>query len=143
MLGGFDHLFHQAQLIVRIEDRKIMFEADEFGVAAQDLGADRMERAEPRHAFDHAADEFAGAVDHLARGLVGERHRQDLAGPGFARGEEMGEAGGQHARLAGAGAGQHQDGAVEREHRFALLGIEAAQIGRFGRNGRLDEEVGS
>ena len=30
-----------------------------------------------------------------------------------------------HARLAGAGAGQHQYRPVERFHRLALLGIEA------------------
>jgi hypothetical protein len=37
----------------------------------------------------------------------------------------MGDAGGQHAGLAGAGAGQHQNRAVERLDGVALLRIEA------------------
>ena len=45
-------------------------------------------------------------------------------------GEDVGDAGGQHARLAGAGAGQHQHRAVERLDRLALLGVEAGEIGR-------------
>ena len=35
---------------------------------------------------------------------------------------------GQHAGLAGAGAGQHQHRAVQRFHRLALLGIEPGEI---------------
>ena len=40
----------------------------------------------------------------------------------------MRNAGGEHARLAGAGAGQHQHGTIQRLHRLALLGIEAVEI---------------
>ena len=40
----------------------------------------------------------------------------------------MGDAGGEHARLAGAGAGQHQQRAVERLDRLALLGVERVEI---------------
>ena len=42
--------------------------------------------------------------------------------------QDMGDARGQDARLAGAGAGQHQHGAVERLDRLALLGIEPVEI---------------
>ena len=44
----------------------------------------------------------------------------------------MGDARRQHARLAGAGAGQHQHRPVERLDRGALLGIEAVEVGRWG-----------
>ena len=40
----------------------------------------------------------------------------------------MGDAGGEHAGLAGAGAGQHEQRAVERLDRLALLGIERVEI---------------
>ena len=36
---------------------KSVLEADQLGMAAQDLDADRMEGAEPCHALDHAADQ--------------------------------------------------------------------------------------
>jgi hypothetical protein len=103
---------------------------NQFGMAAQDSRADGMECAKPLHPFDAAADQRADALLHLARRLVGEGDAEDLAGPGAARGKDMGEPRGQNARLACAGAGQHQHRAIERKHSFALLGIEAAQIKR-------------
>ena len=42
----------------------------------------------------------------------------------------MRDARGQHAGLAGAGAGQHQNRTIERLHRLALLGIEPVEIAR-------------
>ena len=44
--------------------------------------------------------------------------------------KDVGDAHGEHARLAGAGAGQHQHRAVERLDRQPLLGIEPGEIGR-------------
>jgi hypothetical protein len=41
-------------------------------------------------------------------------------------------AAGQHPRLAGARAGQHQHRSIQRFHRLALLGIEACEILRRG-----------
>ena len=99
-------------------------------MAAQNLHADGMEGAEPRHALDHLADDLADAVLHLARRLVGEGDGEDFAGPGAAEAEDVGDAHGEHAGLAGAGAGQHQHRAVERLHRLALLRIEPGEIGR-------------
>ena len=125
---GLDQLLDQAHDIVGIQDGERGFQAHQFGMAAQKLHADRMERAHPRHAFDGAADENADALLHLAGRLVGEGDGEDLRGEGAAGGKDMGDAGGEHAGLAGAGAGQHQNRAVERFHRFALLGIEAGEI---------------
>ena len=50
------------------------------------------------------------------------------ARPRAAGGEDMREPRGQHARLAGARAGQHQHRAVERLHGLALLGVEPFEI---------------
>ena len=101
---------------------------DQLGMAAQELGADRVERAEPLHAFEHAADQVADAVLHLARRLVGEGDGEDLAGPGAAGGEDMGDAGGEHAGLAGAGAGEHQHRPVQRLDREPLLGVQLVEV---------------
>ena len=132
---GFEQLLEQPDLVVDVENGEVGFQPDHLGVAAQDLHADRMERAEPRHALDHTADDVADAGFHLARRLVGEGDGQNLAGPGAAGGEDMGDAHGEHAGLAGAGAGQHQHRAVERLDREPLLRIEPGQIRRA--RGRL------
>jgi len=118
-----------AGLIVDVENGEVGLEADEFRVAAQDLHPDRMERAEPRHPLDHLTDHRADAGLHLARRLVGEGDGEDLGGPGAPEAQDMRDARGQHTRLAGSGAGQHQHRAVERLDRGALLRIETGQIG--------------
>jgi hypothetical protein len=52
-------------------------------------------------------------------------------GPGLAGGQDVGEPGGEDAGLAGAGPGQHQQRALDRLDRGALLGVEALEIRRF------------
>ena len=50
--------------------------------------------------------------------------------------QNMGDARGQHPRLAGAGAGEHQNRPVERLDRLALFGIERGEpVGRAARGG--------
>ena len=85
------------------------------------------------------------ALAHFARRLVGEGDGEDLVPAGADRGEQMGDAGGQHARLADAGAGEHQHRPVERldglrcsgfsprdrrGRRAGALGVERTRIGR-------------
>jgi hypothetical protein len=125
---GLDDLLEQADLVVGVEDGEVGPEAGQFGVAAQDLDADGVEGAEPGHALDRLADEKADALLHLAGGLVGEGDGEDLARPGEAEREDVGDAGGQHAGLAGAGAGQHEDGALGRLDGAALLLVQAIEI---------------
>ncbi len=127
---GLEKLLQQPDLIVGVENGEIGLEPDQLGMAAQDFHADRMESAEPGHALDHVAYDLADAVLHLARRLVGEGDGEDFAGPGAAGGENVGDAHREHAGLAGAGAGQHQNRAVERLDGLALLGIEPGEIGR-------------
>ena len=67
------------------------------------------------------ADQDADALAHLARRLVGEGDGEDLVRAGAAGREDVGDAGGQDARLAGAGAGEHQHRPVERLDRLPLL----------------------
>ena len=58
---GFKELLHQPHLIVDVENGEVGLEPDQFGVAAQDFHADRMEGAEPGHALNHMADDLADA----------------------------------------------------------------------------------
>ncbi len=110
---GLQQLLQQPHLVVDIEHGEVGFELHQFGMDAQDAPADRMESAEPRHALHGLAEHLAEAELHLARGLVGEGHRQDFVRPRPALAQDMGDAGGQHAGLAGAGAGQHQNRSVQ------------------------------
>ena len=69
------------------------------------------------------------AVDHLGRGLVGERDDEHLV-----RGHDLGRdrvrrAAADHARLAGARARVDRDGPARRSNRGFLLGIEVGQAG--------------
>ena len=93
-------------------------------MAAQDLDADGVERAEPRHALDGAAHQRADALLHLARRLVGEGDGQDLGAARAARAQDVGNAGGEHAGLAGAGPRQHQHRSVDRLDGGPLLRVE-------------------
>ena len=109
---GLEDLFQQPDLIVGVEDGEIRLEGNEFGMAAQDLGADRMERPHPGEAV---VDPGQGldALAHFARRLVGEGNGKDLVPARAKSGDEVGDAGRQHARLADAGAGEHQHRPVD------------------------------
>ena len=126
--GAFDHLLHEPKLIVGIEDRETRFQPDQLGMAAQDLDANGMECAEPRHALDRTTDQAADSVLHFVGGLVGEGHGEDLPAPRPARAQDVGNARCQHARLAGAGASQDQHRPIDGLDGGTLLGIELGHI---------------
>ena len=69
---GLDQLLDQTDDVVGVEDGEVRAQAGKFGMAAEQLDADGVEGAQPRHALDRLADEDADALLHLARGLVGE-----------------------------------------------------------------------
>ena len=133
---GLQELLQEPHLVVDVEHREVRLELRQLRMGAQDAAADGVEGAEPRHALDGLAEHLAQPVLHLACGLVGEGHRQDLARAGAALAQDMRNARGQDAGLAGAGAGQHQNRAVQRLHGVALLGIEPGQIFRSHRGAR-------
>jgi hypothetical protein len=127
-LLGFQQLLDDADLVVGVEDGEVGLEPGELGVAAQDLHPDRVEGAEPGHALDRLADHGADAVLHLARRLVGEGDGEDVAGAGATERQDVGDARGQDAGLAGPRAGQHQHRAVQRLHGLALFRVEVGEI---------------
>ena len=64
---------------------------------------------------------------HLLGGLVGEGHGQHAAGRDLAGLEQPGDARGQHARLARAGAGEDQRGLGRQRDGGELLGVEVLE----------------
>ena len=121
-------LADQPFLIVGVDDRVVGFQADQFGVPAQDLGGDGVEGAKPAQVFGRPADDRADAPTHFARRLVGEGDGQQLPGARLADSQQVRQPRGQHPRLAGSGPGQHQHRPFDRLDRLALLGVEASEI---------------
>ena len=72
-------------------------------------------------AFEQRAD----ALFHLARGLVGKGHGDDMAGLDAAVLYQVGNLAGDHAGLAGACAGEHQKWAADIVHGFLLPGVQS------------------
>ena len=116
----------QALGVVGVVDREGRLVAQPLGLAAQDAGAHRVEGRDP-HDARHRADEGADAAAHLAGGLVGEGDGEDLVGAHAAHADEVGDAVGEHARLARAGAGQDEQRALEVGHGLALRLVQAAR----------------
>ncbi len=71
-------------------------------------------------------------VAHLARGLVGEGDREDLARPCAAGRQQPGDAVGEHPRLARAGAGEHQQRPLAVRDRLALRRVELGEQALLG-----------
>ena len=120
-------LLHERLLVVRVVDDEMPVQADGRSVAAQDPGAQGMERAHCDLAARLVSDQAGDAGAQLGGRLVGERHGQDLPRPDALDADEVGDAVSQHARLAAAGAGQDEDRPVGRPNGPLLLGIEAGQ----------------
>ena len=113
----------QRQLVLRIEDLEELRQVRLAVVRAQHPVAQAVERADP-HAARVDRRERGQPQQHLLRRLVGERHREDRERPRLAGGEQPRDAGGQHARLAAAGAGQDQRRRMRERHRGELLGVQ-------------------
>ncbi len=123
----FHHLLQQPKLVVSVQDGEARRQRDKFGMSAQHPRAQRVEGAEPQP-LDRPRQDGADPFAHLASRLVGERHRQHLAGESAAGQQDMREPRGQHPRLAGAGAGQHQHRPVNGLDGRALFGVQPGQV---------------
>ena len=113
-------LLHQLLLVVGVVDDEAAVDPDRLAVAAQDPGAERVERA-GLHVAAGVADEADDPLPQLGRGPVGEGHRQDLPRPDALDADEVGDAVGEDTRLAAAGAGEDQQRALGRRDRARLL----------------------
>ncbi len=86
---GSDQLLHQPLLIIGIQNRKSRLQTNQFRMATQQFCANRMERAQPRHPLHRFAHHAPHPQLHLAGGLIGKRHRQNLIRPRRPRGQQM------------------------------------------------------
>ena len=114
--------------VVLVEDDKARPDADPLRLAAKDLDRRRVERADP-HLLGTLADKHLDPAAHLARGLVGEGHRQQTVGPDPAGGDQVGDPRRQDAGLAAARAGKDEERAVAVRDRLLLGRVEALEQG--------------
>ena len=120
-------VLHERQAIVLVVDREVRRQAQVRAVLAQDPHAPRMERGDQRRLEPDRRQQAVDPSRHLAGGLVGERHGEQVARREIAATEQPGDPVGDHARLAAAGAGQHEQRTVAGRHGFALGGIQIVE----------------
>ncbi len=114
-----------------VEDRKARLVPQMDIFLADDVQAQVVEGRYRQALAFAAAQQAADALLHLARGLVGEGHCDDVLRADAALLDQVGDLAGDHAGLAGAGAGEHQHRAADVVHGFLLPGIESGH-GRSG-----------
>jgi len=95
--------------------------------ATHNASTDRVKGAHP-HPRGLLPELPRDALAHLASGLVGEGDGEDAGGVDSMFADEPRDARGQNARLAGARAGEHQQGPLAIRHRLTLSRIQAGQL---------------
>jgi hypothetical protein len=119
------HLLQQPELVVGVEDGEVGLDSPTSSACRRSIRAHSAWNVPSQSPSSRLAEDRGDPLAHLARGFVGEGDRQDLARKSLFTQQDMGEPRGQHAGLAGAGAGQHQQRTVDGFHRLALFGVQA------------------
>ena len=114
--------FVQPLHIVGVVDGEVLCEAQPLGVGAQHAHAHRVEGGHP-HAPRARAHELRQTLAHLGGRLVGEGDGEDLPRGRQVLLQDVGDAVGEHPRLAGTGAGQHQKRTFRSHNRLALRAV--------------------
>ena len=120
---ALDCAFDQALLVVGVEDLERLRQLRLAPMPAQQTMRDTVKRAD-REPARAALDQRFGAATHLAGGLVRERDREHRPRRHTLDLQQPTDAVGEHACLAGAGAGKHEVVPGWRGHRLALRRIE-------------------
>lgn len=121
---------HEALGVGGVVDRERRGEAELLALAPQDPHTRAVEGHHP-HRVRARADELLDALLHLARGLVGEGDREDLARVDVPLAQEVGDAVGEHTGLAGARTGHdEQRGAGVHDGRALVLVQPVQERGR-------------
>ncbi len=110
--------------IIGIEDREAALQADGGVFDLQELQAQRMEGADGHLVGILLAQALGHTLAHFLGRLVGEGDRCDTAGRVATTADQVGDLLHDHARLAAARTGQHQQGAFDMEDGGGLGGIE-------------------
>ena len=104
--------------------RPVVAHLQGFDVAAQHAHAEGVEGGDERLGQRGVAEQAVDALGHLAGGLVGEGDGEDGVGGDAFFADEPGDAAGDDARFAGAGAGQDEQRAFSGLDGGALFGIQ-------------------
>ena len=125
-------LLHDALLVVLVVDGEGAREAlvadfQRFDVAAQNAHAERVESGDQRLGQRRVAQQPVDALGHLAGGLVGEGDGQNRVGRDAFFLDQPGDAAGDDAGLARAGAGQDEQRALGGFDGGALFGIQIGE----------------
>ena len=121
-----EDLLHEGGLIVRVVDHETRADADRGAIPAQDPGADRVECAGldvPSRFADEADDPLA----QLPGRAVRKGDSEDLPRTDALDADQVGDAVGENARLAAAGARQDEERPLGRGHGLCLLRIQAGK----------------
>ena len=128
----------EAHLVLVVVDRERRAVAEPLGLTAQHPAAGGVEGEDPNRARglpEHPLE----ALAHLARRLVRERDREDLVRLHAACTDEMRDAVGQDARLAGAGACDDEQRALGREDGLALRLVQVGEVASRGSRRSLSD----
>ena len=104
---SFHQLFQQPDLIIGIKNGKIRTQTNKIGMTAQHFGSKRVKGAKP-YLLGHRPNQTCNAQFHLARGLVGKGHRQNIPRLCRAAGNQFSKARGQYTRFTCTGTRQNQ-----------------------------------
>ena len=126
---GHDGLDETLGIVVVVNGKRVAV-AQAGAVDAQHAHAHGVERAHPHAAHAPALQEALQALLHLAGGLVGKGDGEDLPGHDAQVLQHVGDAVRQHARLARAGACQHEQRALHLKHGTFLRGVERVDVYR-------------
>ena len=127
LLQLLEHLLDEPHLVGAVVDREVRLVAQPLGLSAEHAAAGGVEREDPdrpRHRAEHRRQPLA----HLAGGLVRERDREDLVRLHADRGGQVRDAVGEHARLAGAGARDHEQRPLRVQHGLPLGRIQVREV---------------
>ena len=135
-------LLDEPDLVGLVVDREVRPVAEPRRLAAEDPAAGRVEGEDPDRTSD-VAEEVLEAGAHLLGGLVGEGDREDLVRLHAAGRDQVGDAVGEHSRLAGARAGDHEQGAFGREHGLLLDRVQVREVFLRLRDGHAADASGA
>ena len=136
LLGVEAHALHdlldERRLIVFVEDGEgageaLAVDSERFDVAAEDAHAEGMEGGDERLGQRGVAEQLVDALGHFAGGFVGEGDGEDGVGRDVFLLDEPGDAMGDDAGFARAGAGEDEQGAFGGFDGGALFGIEIVE----------------
>ncbi len=132
MAKALEGLLDDGLLIGLVVDGEVAGEAfvadaEGFDVAAEDAHAEAVEGGDGGLREGGVAEDLFDALAHLFGGLVGEGDGQDVVGGDAAFLNEIGDAVGDDAGFAAAGAGEEKHGAVDGEDSLALLRVHVGE----------------